>query len=70
MRVLSNLLLLLAAIGLGLIASIDLYALMAADEPFRVMFTYPWWSGFGLVYLALFAVLATGACLAMMARRT
>ena len=33
MRILSNLLLLLAAIGLGLIASIDLYELMAADDP-------------------------------------
>lgn len=70
MRILSNLLLLLAAIGLGLIASIDLYELMATDDPLVVLFTKAWWAGYGLVYLTLFALLALGASLAVATNRS
>ena len=69
MRVLSNLMMLVGAIGLGVMASIHLYDVMLTEDPATNMFTKAWWSPSWPVYAVMVALMLVGAVLSMRQRR-
>lgn len=69
MRVLSNLLLLIGAIALGLMASVNLYDIMLTDDPARFLFTHAWWSPYWPIYAVIGGVLAVGILLTLREER-